>query len=135
MPASLSERNLYMIYAVLADYRQARDQHDTRAIADIAAGLDAWLRSLLEIVKSHKVTWVRCEERMPDTHRDVWVDPSPFSEEEAAPIASWCIDEWWVDDRSLGELGDPNITHWGEIRWPEPPPKEEGASRWDSGDG
>jgi len=52
MPAPLSEGNLYTIYAVLADYRRARDQNDIQAIADIAAGLDAWLRSLLEIVEA-----------------------------------------------------------------------------------
>ena len=120
MPAPLTEGNLYAIYAVLADYRQARDQHDTQAIADIAAGLDAWLRSLLEIVKSHAVIWVPCERRMPNPYQEVWIHPSPGSK-KVLPTAYWKKRFWW---RGIQCLRRTNITHWADIHWPTPPAGE-----------
>lgn len=74
-----------------------------------------------------KVTWVRCEERMPDTPRDVWVHPfEDIDDVGFAPIASWSIDEWWGDDRPLE---NPGFTYWAEIVWPPPPQKEGGGVR------
>lgn len=68
-----------------------------------------------------QVEWIPCEERMPDTSRKVWVYPSPFSENESAPIASWYKREWWVGRRCLPRS---SFTYWAEIDWPEAPKEE-----------
>lgn len=125
MAKSLSEGNLYAIYAVLADYRQARDQHDTQAIADIAAGLDAWLRSLLEIVKSQKVTWIPCEEQMPTEHEEDGVSKEVFlcvlGMCPPVRIGRWRTDigYWESNDRYLSHFG--GVSQWAEIQCPQPP--------------
>ena len=116
---SLTKGQLTIIDWALQTYRDAQDSGSIQAIADAAPNLDAWLRSLLEIVKSYEVIWIPCERRMPASTRDVWVFPFLDPDEVGfAPIASWSIDEWWADDRPLE---NPGITHWAKIRWPDPP--------------
>lgn len=220
--AKLIQQQLATIDWVLKSYRDAQDSGDTQAIAEVAANLDGWLRSVLEIVKTQagqiewlehaieswkreeelwrkqekelyealkeyktemdaihyaahmpkdyehglaswinqhlygelimlrdaegrpirrsediaemlrlratlKITWIPCEERrMPDTSRDVWVFPFLDTEDKcAAPIAFWSSGKWWADNQPLE---NPGITHWAEIRWPEPPQTKEGGN-------
>lgn len=81
-------------------------------------------RGFMALYDALKVTWFPCEERMPDSLRDVWVHPFEDTDDVGfAPIASWSINEWWADDRPLET---PGFTHWAEIAWPEPPQKEGG---------
>jgi len=68
MPARLTEGNRATIDWVLEHYRVAREAQDTQAIVDMAASLDGWVRSLLEIVESEakkkeSTEWIPCEER------------------------------------------------------------------------
>jgi len=74
-----------------------------------------------------KVTWIPCEERMPDNHCAVAIWPHWEDEEfvdETAPIAYWIGGEWWAEGHPVPYPLE--ITHWAKIRWPAPPQKEEG---------
>ena len=59
----LTEGNRATIDRVLECYRVAREARDTQAIVDIAASLDGWVRSLLEIVEDQdkaNLAWQQC---------------------------------------------------------------------------
>lgn len=176
--AQLTEGQFATIEWVLKRYGDAQDRTEgwVQALAEIAPDLDAWLRSLLEIVRAQgkeieaihyaahmpddyefglpswinqhlygelimlrdadgrpirrsediaeilrlraalEVAWIPCKKRMPDTSRHVWT--APVLELDITPVAAWYADQWWIDDRPLGGT---SITHWAEIRLPEPP--------------
>lgn len=99
-----------------ADFRELVRVTDSLPDPDPAVSM--LRQGFSECYDALKVTWIPCEERTPDTDRYVWAAPV-F--EGYCPVAYYLADQWWIDDRPLSGSG---VTHWGEIRLPEPPQKE-----------
>ena len=115
------------IATLLKKYAEFRELvRITESLPDGDPPVSVLRQGFAECYDALKIIWIPCEQRMPDTPRDVWVFPFEDVDDVGfAPIASWSIDEWWFDDRPLE---NPAFTYWAEIQWPAPPQEEGGGN-------
>ena len=118
------------IATLLKKYAEFRELvRATQSLPDGDPAVSMLRQGFSECYDALNVTWIACEERMPDHDRPVWVCDRSEQMSRTGPIDfadGWDTDlgEWWIGDRTHI---CPEITHWAEIQWPAPPQKEGGG--------